>query len=234
MARADARVTDLLATADGSHGGVRRFVFRRAETAARPGVHTHGTGCTLATAPTIAGGAVLAPAGTTLPGQAVRRARDYVQAAIAERRPPSWHRRRARTRTLGHLVQGQALKTGVVWPARRTTVRLPPDHRRTTVGPRPPPGHGLTMPSTRSPPRAEEPHVCRHRVDTRVKPWQDGPRASVRPVATVPPPSWHGLTCGSPPSAERASRTCAGNAWKPGSSPAMWPRPPGRPIPRLP
>ncbi len=61
-------VTDLLATVDGT------VVFERPRL---PGRHTHGTGCTLATA--VAAGLA---GGMALP-DAVGRARDYVQAAIA-------------------------------------------------------------------------------------------------------------------------------------------------------
>jgi hydroxymethylpyrimidine/phosphomethylpyrimidine kinase len=61
-------VTDLLATAEGTLTFQRRRLHTR---------HTHGTGCTLATA--IACGLA---AGLTL-AEAVGRARDYVQAAIA-------------------------------------------------------------------------------------------------------------------------------------------------------
>ena len=61
-------VTDLLATPD----GVTAYERPRL-----PGRHTHGTGCTLATAV-----AVGLAAGLALP-EAVSRARDYVQAAIA-------------------------------------------------------------------------------------------------------------------------------------------------------
>ena len=61
-------VTDLLATPDGATAYERPRL---------PGRHTHGTGCTLATAV-----AVGLAAGLALP-EAVGRARDYVQAAIA-------------------------------------------------------------------------------------------------------------------------------------------------------
>jgi hydroxymethylpyrimidine/phosphomethylpyrimidine kinase len=62
------RVVDLLATSE------QILVFERPRLATR---HTHGTGCTLATA--VAAGLA---AGMALP-DAVARARDYVQAAIA-------------------------------------------------------------------------------------------------------------------------------------------------------
>ncbi len=79
-------VTDLLATADGV------VVFERPRLATR---HTHGTGCTLATAI-----AVGLAAGMALP-DAVNRARDYVQAAIAA--APGIG---AGHGPLGHLVPG--------------------------------------------------------------------------------------------------------------------------------